>query len=295
MHVSFCALRELSWRGLALAADAREVKWNGKDTFREYRVPGTDWVLMVRIFGNRPELVKVANGIIDKELTAFLRQVREGGGTGAGAMGAGGGGAAGSATMPAAGGGGAGTRGASEPIYVPSAGQRGLCGEVALTLGWNGQVVGVPGPLVWPAEGRKTAEYLDWQRRHDMRTLRFTDAAGRKWEAQTLTKDVMSEITVRGADGTLLATGAVLGEAGPSHWEFYDGKGEREVFKVICAGDDGDGGLHGAVEHCRGDGAGGGWDNAEVGGESGGGGARGAGDAGGRAGVLRVLCAALCG
>lgn len=109
----------------------------------------------------------------------------------------------------------------------------GLCGEIVLTLGWSGEQVRVPGPLEWPEEGRKTSEYRTWQHVKDVRTLRFTDAAGRRWENKTLGPGVQ-DITVRRPDGTLLETGSVLLPAGPTHWEFYDATSGKPVFKAFC-------------------------------------------------------------
>jgi protein involved in polysaccharide export with SLBB domain/beta-lactamase regulating signal transducer with metallopeptidase domain len=124
---------------------------------------------------------------------------------------------------------------ATQPAILPKADLDGLCGEIELTLGWNGQKVKIPGPLLWPAEGRKTAEFRSWLAMGDVRTLTFTDSAGRQWQAKAYAK-AMPEITVQRPDGTLLATGSVLWQGGPtpSHWEFYDAGGKRQVFKAIC-------------------------------------------------------------
>jgi len=114
---------------------------------------------------------------------------------------------------------------------LPEADLDGLCGEITLTLGWSGQQVTVPGPLLWPEEGRKTAEYLRWQRAKDMRTLNFTDSAGRKWQASAMTNN-MPEITVHRKDGTLLAKGMVM--ENPVQWYVYDAGGENPVLTVYC-------------------------------------------------------------
>ncbi|MCD4699053.1 MAG: ankyrin repeat domain-containing protein, partial [Phycisphaerae bacterium] len=107
------------------------------------------------------------------------------------------------------------------------------CGEIPLTLGWNGQKVNIPGPLVWPDAARKTAEFRSWQATGHIQTLRFTDEKGRKWQTKTFAQH-MPEITVHRPDGTLLATGMVMGDSGPSNWVFYDAQGKKQVFKVIC-------------------------------------------------------------
>ncbi|MBN1555637.1 MAG: carboxypeptidase regulatory-like domain-containing protein [Phycisphaerae bacterium] len=103
---------------------------------------------------------------------------------------------------------------------------------MTLRLGWNGQKVFIPGPLYWSTEGRRTNDYQNWQRYGDIRTLQFTDSHGRQWQTKTLGLN-MPQITVHRPDGTLLATGMVMENNRPSHWELYDATGKNKIFKAI--------------------------------------------------------------
>jgi hypothetical protein len=63
------ASRDGDWHGLSLADTMDPIKWDGKKTWRQYRVPGSDWILTADV--NKDVLNSVQDAI-DESFNAFL-------------------------------------------------------------------------------------------------------------------------------------------------------------------------------------------------------------------------------
>jgi hypothetical protein len=63
------AKREGDWHGLSLADTMDPIKWDGAKTRREYRVPGSDWILTSEVDKDVP---KVVQDVVDESFNAFL-------------------------------------------------------------------------------------------------------------------------------------------------------------------------------------------------------------------------------
>jgi beta-lactamase regulating signal transducer with metallopeptidase domain len=128
-------------------------------------------------------------------------------------------------------------------ILLPMAGEKIETGqgpqrEMTLVLGWNGQQVRIPAPVVFPEWGRKTKEFKRWHRTKDMRTFTTYDKDGYKYVARAhgfvklsngqLKEDIPFVQRFR-PDGELEADSTYInGE--PADWRLYDEQGQKKVY-----------------------------------------------------------------
>jgi HEAT repeat protein/beta-lactamase regulating signal transducer with metallopeptidase domain len=128
-------------------------------------------------------------------------------------------------------------------ILLPMAGEKveigqGPLREMTLVLGWNGQQVRIPAPVVFPEWGRKTKEFKRWHRTKDMRTFTTYDVDGYKYVARAhgfvklrngqLKEDIPFVQRFR-PDGELEADSTYInGE--PADWRLYDKQGQKKVY-----------------------------------------------------------------
>ncbi|HVT82012.1 MAG TPA: hypothetical protein VHM90_15310, partial [Phycisphaerae bacterium] len=59
------AMRLGEWNDLALATESAQAKWDGNAIFRQYRLPGSTWVISLAAQANNPALAQKANDVLD--------------------------------------------------------------------------------------------------------------------------------------------------------------------------------------------------------------------------------------
>ena len=135
-------------------------------------------------------------------------------------------------------------------ILLPMAGEKVEIGEgpereMTLTLGWNGEKVEIPAPVVFPEWGRKTEEYKRWEKIGDARTFTTYDTEGYKYVAHALgfstdsngvRHETIPNVQRFRPDGTLEVDTTYSPDGRPWDWRLYDKQGRKKVYAANYPG-----------------------------------------------------------